>query len=394
VSHYFQYKKVVLELNVSDSRVQVVEREQYEEHRHDFNSIGEYEMCHDVELTPPESEDHCSIGTRWSIDGRNSSCLLRIDQHTYDVARTACQKRGGRLLNVDDPWQLVMLEEFVGTQEVGIGIRDYGGYNRWRFDGPGDKSAADMISKLEKNCGTCFEKLGCIKTQRRGTMVATMDCEAKSDWVCEGLETNTLTAGLTVQNDLKADEGAFCLWHYEEPVDALPNDEGTNFRNTDLTCNLSVSSRIRTHCEYTPQDPGASRRRDNGDLTAKRGSRFNEANYPVKGWQVGWKGSAANADFLKLEDARDHYHCHFTPSNTGMIRLMAMQHMYERNYPGSMKRSCGCGYKHIQNLVSRCDCTRDGKQNNNCPKWQRESLRRATQGNPVRCNNCNSNSPI
>jgi len=224
-------------------------------------------------------------------------------------------------------------------------------------------------------------------------MVATMDCDAKSDWVCEGRTDNALNPAFTVKNDLMADEGAFCLWHYEEPVDMLPNDEGTNFRNTDLTCNLTTSSRVRSACEYIPPtDP--TNVKDNGKLVAKRGSRFNEANYPIKGSQVGWTVSAANDDFLKVEDAKDYYHCHFTPSNTGMIRLMTMQHMFERNYPGSMKRGCGCGYKHLKKLVSRCDCTRDGKQNNNCPVWQRESLRRATQENPVRCNNCNSKSNI
>merc|ERR1712227_1032659 len=118
----------------------------------------------------------------------------------------ACQKRGGRLFNVESAEELVALREFVGNQEIGLGIRDYGGYVKWRFDGPEEekRSAAQTINEFEQNCGTCFEKLGCVKSQRRGTMVGTMDCDAKSDWVCEGRQENNLNEAFTVKNDLMA----------------------------------------------------------------------------------------------------------------------------------------------------------------------------------------------
>merc|ERR1712139_432982 len=105
-----------------------------------------------------------------------------------------------------------------------------------------------------------------------------MGCEAKSNWVCEGTLANPSTGKGTfdVQGDLMADEGAFCLWHSHEPVDQMPNDEGTNFRNTDLQCHLQVSSRERRQCEYK----SSNRRRG---LVTKRGDRDNEANYPVRG---------------------------------------------------------------------------------------------------------------
>jgi len=177
-----------------------------------------------------------------------------------------------------------------------------------------------------------------------------------------------------------ADEGSFCLWGLEEPVDSLPNDEGTNFRNTDLACSLQVSSRDTYQCAYNA---------NTNKLLRERGDRKNAANYPVMGSDVGWQGSAANETFLSLADANNYFHCHYSPSNSGLLRMFAFQHMYERNYPGALKRKCGCGYKHLRNLVSRCDCTRSGKADNGCAKWHSTLLTRATKEQPVRCNNCN-----
>lgn len=185
-----------------------------------------------------------------------------------------------------------------------------------------------------------------------------------------------------------ADEGAFCLWHAHEPVDLLPNDEGTNFRNTDLQCHLQASSRESRQCAFDP----SSRRRG---LVKERGDRNNGKNYPVLGSKVGWQGHKTNISFLKLENADDHFHCHYTPSNTGLLRMYAMQHMFERSYVGSMRQTCGCGYKHLAQLVSRCDCTRSGRGDNNCAKWHRRQLIEATSAsNAVRCNNCNSDDEL
>lgn len=212
-----------------------------------------------------------------------------------------------------------------------------------------------------------------------------LDCNAKFDWICEGTTTNTLSNGTIVTNDLKADEGAFCLWDLEEPVDSLPNDEGTNFRNTDLRCSLQTSSSRSTQCAYNP----SGRRRG---LSSHRGQRTNAANYPVLGVDIGWKGSAQEDIFLAEENANDYFHCHYTPTNSGLLRMFALQHMYERNYPGALRRKCGCGYKHLAKLVSRCDCTRSGKADNGCATWHSTLLHRATEKEqPVRCNNCNKN---
>lgn len=221
-----------------------------------------------------------------------------------------------------------------------------------------------------------------MRLRHKAPFLSSLDCNAKFDWICEGTLNNTLSKdeGIVVSKDLKADEGAFCLWGLHEPVDALPNDEGTNFRNTDLACSLQVSSRDMQQCAYDPKT---------NKLLRERGDRNNAGNYPVKGSAVGWKGSAANETFLSLEDADDRFHCHFSPSNSGLLRMFAVQHMFERSYPGALKRRCGCGYKHLKKLVSRCDCTRSGKADNGCAKWHSGLLSRATKDQPVRCNNCN-----
>merc|ERR1712232_13572 len=170
--------------------------------------------------------------------------------------------------------------------------------------------------------------------------------------------------------------------------DLFPNDEGTNFRNTDLHCDLQVESNERRECKYNPNN----RRRG---LIRKRGKYVNGLNYPVNGSQVGWTGAKAPRNFLVLENADDEFHCHYSPSNTGLLRVYAMQHMFDRNYHGSMRKLCGCGYKHLAKLVSRCDCTRSGRADNNCAKWHRAQLVAATSAvNPVRCNNCNNQNPL
>merc|ERR1711988_869921 len=117
--------------------------------------------------------------------------------------------------------------------------------------------------------------------RRSGPVLKSLDCAAKVNWVCQGNSTNRLNETLNVQGDLMADEGAFCLWHAHEPVDLLPNDEGTNFRNTDLQCHLQTSSRQRRQCAFKPEN----RRRG---LVRKRGDRKNGLHYPVKGSTIGW----------------------------------------------------------------------------------------------------------
>jgi hypothetical protein len=239
--------------------------------------------------------------------------------------------------------------------------------------------------------GTGYESKACARLKApssNGPVLLALSeawCEqAKSTWICEGTTENTLTEGVVATGDLKADEGAFCLWHLpkNELNDYLPNDEG-GFSNTDLACRLQTGSSLTQQCEFNP----SSRRRG---LVSRRGHYSNKQNYPVMGSEVGWTGDKANVSFLNLDNAYDAFHCHYTPENSGLLRMYAMQHMYERSYPGALRRTCGCGYKFLKNLVSRCDCTRNGVRSNNCAKWHRDSLRRATEPVPVGCNNCAS----
>jgi hypothetical protein len=230
-----------------------------------------------------------------------------------------------------------------------------------------------------------------------------VDCDDKVNWVCQGTLTNPEAGTAVATNDLKADEGGFCLWHVHEPVDVLPNDEGKNFDNTDLACNLQVSSRDKVRCAYNPDkdtkgDPNVDKKEQRNGLEKRRGDRHNAASYPVLGSTIGWTGSKTNQTFLELKNHDDRFHCHYSPSNTGLLRIFAMQHMGERSYPGAMKQLCGCGYKHLAKLVSRCDCTRSGRNDNNCAKWHKAQLVHVTNteapGHPVRCNNCNKDDPV
>merc|ERR1712151_1035160 len=178
--------------------------------------------------------------------------MLRLEELTYDEASQACAARGGRLANVRTVADLNRLREFSGNQWLGIGLRDSGAYS-WHFDGAdsSDAEAAEAaigaVAGFEEAYGKDCKRTGCIlmspQTQRKG--VTAIDCNTKNDWVCEGTYNNTLSEsdGIVALGDLLADEGSFCLWHYREPYDMLPNDEGNGFRNTDLACALQVSSR-------------------------------------------------------------------------------------------------------------------------------------------------------
>lgn len=305
---------------------------------------------------------------------------MRLEQLTYDEASSACAARGGHLAHVENVERLLALKAFSDKRDLGIGLRDQS-LEKWQFDGTG-LSAQEAIGIFENEYGSDFKRTGCVRLSHKGHPIASLDCEAKFDWICQGATENKLSAGIVVQNDLKADEGAFCLWGLQEPVDSLPNDEGTNFRNTDLTCSLQVSSRSSEKCAYDPEK---------NKLLRQRGDRENAANYPILGSQVGWSGAAANETFLSLEDSDDYFHCHYSPSNSGLLRMFTVQHMFERSYPGALKRKCGCGYKFLSKLVSRCDCTRSGKADNGCARWHQTLLTRATKSNPVKCNNCNKN---
>jgi hypothetical protein len=388
------FARIALHLDLSkDGQVILQKREQFvdrDARDRDFNDMGGYELCDGKELTPPTSASHCSVGSRMS---NSSACMTRLEQLTYDEASVACKSRGGRLAKIQNLDEAIALQEFGDNMDLGIGLRDYGADDDWRFDD--NATAKDAVAGIEGSFSRSemrrrftpkhFKRSACVAVtarRRKQPVLKPISCESKASWVCEGTLANPSSGQAVVQGDLLADEGAFCLWHAHEPVDLLPNDEGKNFRNTDLQCHLQTSSREKKQCEFIPNN----RRRG---LVKKRGSRFNAEHYPVKGSTIGWQGSKANMAFLKLENADDHFHCHYSPSNNGLLRIYAMQHMFDRNYVGSMRKTCGCGYKHLAQLVSRCDCTRSGRRDNNCARWHAPQLAEATNGtHAVRCNNC------
>merc|ERR1711988_1446288 len=272
-------------------------------------------------------------------------CLTRLEQLTYDEAHSACEERGGQLAKISTIKAAEELRDFGDNKHLGIGLRDYGADDDWRFDD--NSSANDDVDSMEqafakssrRRAANEFRRSACVfvaAKRSKGPALRHMDCATKADWVCEGMMENK-GDGIVAQGDLMADEGAFCLFHAHEPIDLLPNDEGKNFRNTDLQCHLQTSSRQRRQCGFNPE----SRRRG---LVTKRGNRLNAVNYPVQGFTIGWNGSKANKTFLNIKNADDNFHCHYSPNNNGLLRVYAMQHMFDRNYIGSMRRTCGCGY--------------------------------------------------
>jgi len=378
-----------LHIDVEDNTVVVRRREEFHDRDHfhkEFNDMGSYEMCHGTELTPPTSAQHCSAGTRPENGG---PCMMRLEEMTYDEASEACAARGGRLAHVRTKEDVEALRNFGDNMHLGIGLRDREADDAWKLDGT-NEDASVVVADLETEFGRDFRSTGCVQLRRKGDKkgkaLFPLECDAKAHWICEGTLNNPEQGEVVATQDLKADEGAFCLWHVHEPVDLLPNDEGRNFANTDLACHLQVSSRSSQRCAYDPEK---------NKLLRKRGDRENAKNYPVRGETMGWQGNKAKLPFLQLHNHDDRFHCHYSPSNSGLLRVYAMQHMFERSYPGSMKKLCGCGYKHLAQLVSRCDCTRSGHRSNNCATWHKAQLVRATaDAHPVRCNNCNKKSNL
>merc|ERR1712032_667438 len=389
------HRRITLSLDVQDGRVLVQNQAQHSEHPHeDYNDAGDYEICDGKELTPPASEAytrldgeilapqaHCSVGNRIG-DDPSKPCLIRLERRTWNEATAACEARGGRLANFKTVEDLKDLQKFGQTQPLGLGLFKSG--ESWHLHGSAEPP---NMTFLEDQLHTShFMARGCVRIFHG---LQAIWCDDRHDWICEGTNVNNLTQGVVVTGDLKADEGAFCLWHLDghEKHDHLPNDEGNGFSNTELACRLQTGSSNKRDCAFNYQ----GRRRG---LVSQRGHYSNKANYPVLGAEIGWPGVKGNVTFLSEETAHDAFHCHYTPENSGLLRMFNLQHMYERSYPGALRRTCSCGYRHMKNLVSRCDCTRNGVRSNNCAVWHRETLLRATKPIAVRCNNCNTKSNL
>merc|ERR1712187_390791 len=377
------YKRVVLRLDLVDGLIHVGSRSQFDENEHhDFNEASSYEVCNGMEHVPLTTAGECSYGNRVG-DDPSKPCLVRLEQRTFKEASEMCSARGGRLANFKSVQELNEIRSFSSRRRSRLGLGLHLSVEGWKFDGSGD-DATGMIDTLKKQYGDdSFLSTGCVRFEPEDTL-RPIPCGYKYDWICEGTSENKLNAEFVATGELMADEGAFCLWQVKEVRDEVPTDE-TGFRNTDLSCDLQISSKNTYNCAYNSTTD---------QLIQKRGHYSNKENYPVMGTSVGWTGRKSNVEFLKEEDAYDDFHCHYTPENSGFLRMYALQHMYERNYVGAMKRTCGCGYKHMANLVSRCDCTRNGRQSNNCATWHKRNLIRDTQSSPVRCNNCNDEDNI
>merc|ERR1719476_692663 len=388
------HRKITLNVDVQDGKALIQSQAQQSEHPHaDYNDAGDYEICDGKELTPPSSEAytrldgdilapqaHCSVGNRIG-DDPSKPCLIRLERRTWHEATAACEARGGRLANFKTIGDLSALKDFGQSQPLGLGLFKAG--ENWHLHGSTEPPDMTVLEDLLRSQN--FITRGCVRIFRKSHGLQAIPCDDHHDWICEGTSVNNLTEGVVVTGDLKADEGAFCLWHLdeEEKHDHLPNDEGNGFSNTELACRLQTGSSQKRECAFNAQ----SRRRG---LVSQRGHYSNKANYPVLGAEIGWTGVKGNVTFLSEENAYDAFHCHFTPENSGLLRMFNFQHMYERNYPGALRRTCSCGYRHMRNIVSRCDCTRNGVRSNNCAVWHRETLRRATEPVAVSCNNCNT----
>jgi len=321
-------------------------------------------------------------------DDPSKPCLLLLERRSLEEAEETCSARGGRLANFQTPEEARTLREFANGHQLGVGLRNTGAEG-WKFHGNDTALDDNLLTQFfGPDRDTHWQSRSCARLNRESRSAALEAlsagfCKLKTSWICEGTLENRLTTGVIVKGDLKADEGAFCLWHLprEEDSDYLPNDEEDGFSNTALACRLQTGSSTERQCEFNTSSRS---------LVTRRGHYSNKQNYPVMGSEVGWSGEKGNETFLTQDDAYDVFHCHFTPENSGLLRMYEFQHMYERNYPGAMKRTCGCGYKFMSNLVSRCDCTRNGVRSNNCATWHQDVLRRATEPHPVRCNNCNT----
>merc|ERR1712032_693915 len=173
--------------------------------------------------------------------------------------------------------------------------------------------------------------------------------------------------------------GGACLWMTSDLSTTIPADQQGGFDNTD------------------PID-GILDLDANGDGVLTRGEVLGE---------TGDFADTPLIDLSFLEGADPAMHCHMALHNSGLPRVQYFQPDLERYYsdlpekdadgvklaPGYHKPlfyMCFCDYRHLGNLVDRCDCTKNGAQNNNCGNKSRRIARETKKltGNEVSCNNC------
>jgi len=380
------YKKITLNLEKDISAIGAVKIKDvaivndFSDSNIDSYNTNDVEVCAGVEFTKTVNDkpETCSFGHRLSS---SSNCYGKL-QMDFDSARQACAKREGNLLRIDDAAEVRTLNQLFGIDRAfSIGLYENAGLGyEWDIDGKtGLKVQLSSLTYLKiipptSSLHDCFEYLNGTLTPHR--------CTDTKLWICEGKPANG--------GDLKADEGGFCLWYLDDPTLTLPDDESAGFRNTVLGDHLAysvgtTSTRYHYYPEYDSIYPATI------DPHPQ-----NEANWDKLTYSK--IGVAKNGLIIDKIHEKDSFHCHFSPTNFGTSRIYLQQHMLERLYPGSFKKHCFCGYKNIGYFVSRCDCTRNGVQNNNCQKHHRALLYNATYketGRYVYCNTgqCDIESP-
>jgi len=133
------------------------------------------------------------------------------------------------------------------------------------------------------------------------------------------------------------EEGYFCVWELDD-VTVLPENQRNGFSNT----------------EFVAESPEKLAEVLNGK------KEFYEGFFPEEG-------------------KYKFYYCHYTPRNSGSMRVHSFQHQAERHYPGAIRQICGCDWRKLGMIVSRCDCTLDGEANGGCRKAEMEMLNEHTQ---------------
>uniref|UniRef100_A0A0G4I5B6 Uncharacterized protein n=1 Tax=Chromera velia CCMP2878 TaxID=1169474 RepID=A0A0G4I5B6_9ALVE len=142
------------------------------------------------------------------------------------------------------------------------------------------------------------------------------------------------------------DEGGACIWTLDD-VSVLPADQQNGFDNTDFIEGLE---------------------------------------FPVMRSLIDPENEAlGGTTFLRRSQKDDAIHCHYSPSNDGILRVHNYQHDLERKYPGKIQKTCFCNWRSLGELITKCDCTKDGSANNGCGDREERRLRRQAG---VECGNC------
>merc|ERR1740138_650675 len=160
-------------------------------------------------------------------------------------------------------------------------------------------------------------------------------CGARADGLWTMVTADRDNASNPVTNT--QEEGYFCVWELDD-VTVLPKNQRNGFSNT--------------------------------EFVAESSEKLAEV---LNGKKEFYEG------FFPEEDKYKFYHCHYTPRNSGSMRVHSFQHQAERHYPGAIRQICGCDWRKLGMIVSRCDCTLDGEANGGCRKAEKEMLNEHTQ---------------